>query len=189
VRIVHALVTAGRASAQGRGKGGGGDAKADSAIKNPGEPGGPMDPERPIPFMIEHRKDLLLADSQVAKLGIIENRLDAANRPVQQSLDTLPPDQPAGSIDWAHLTPTGRDSIIARRRAVSKANAALHDNALAARTEAFAVITPEQLAKLRSVNQSVLNKQYDAAHPASSPASNATRGGGAPGGQGGGRPY
>jgi Spy/CpxP family protein refolding chaperone len=199
VRIVHALVvtaalavavgvTAGRASAQGRGGNGGGGDRADTAVKKPGDPGGPMDPERPIPFMIEHRKDLVLADSQVSKLGIVQNRLDAANRPVMLSLDTLPPDQPAGSIDWAHLTPTGRDSIIARRRAVSQANATLHDNALAARNEAFTIITPEQLAKLRSVNQSVVNKQYDASHPASSPASNGSRGG-PPGGQSSGRPY
>lgn len=198
MRIVHALVvtaavclagalTSAQASAQGRGKGGGGgDDKADTAVKKPGEPGGPMDPERPIPFMIEHRKDIALADSQVSKLGIIESRLDAADRPVHLALDTLPPAAPAGSIDWAHITPAGRDSIIARRRAMSQADAAMHDNALTARNEAFAVLTQEQLSKLRSVNQSVVNKQLDAAHPSSSPASNVGRGG-APGG--GGRPY
>jgi hypothetical protein len=198
VRIVHALVVtaaicmagavaAGRASAQGRGnKNDGGNDKTDT-VKKAGEPGGPMDPERPIPFMIEHRKDIALADSQVSKLGIIESRLDAADRPVRLALDTLP-DAPAGPIDWAHLTQGGRDSIIARRRVVSQVNAAMHDNALAARNDAFSVLTPDQLAKVRSVNQSILNKQLDAAHPSQSPASNVGRGG-QPGGAGGGRPY
>jgi Spy/CpxP family protein refolding chaperone len=199
VRIVHALVVtaaiamagavaAGRASAQGRGGGGGGSSdKADTAIKKPGEPGGPMDPERPIGFMIEHRKDLFLADSQVAKLGIIQSQLDAADRPIHQSLDTLPPETPASQIDWAHITPGGRDSIIARRRTMSQASAALHDNALKARNAALAVLTPTQQAKLQSVNQSVENKQLDAQHPASS--NNSSGRSGAPGGAGGGRPY
>lgn len=196
MRIVQALVVtaaiamagavaAGRASAQGRGGGGGNSSdKTDTAVKKMGEPGGPMDPERPIPFMIEHRKDIVLADSQVAKLGIIQSQLDAADRPIHRGLDTLPPEIPTSQIDWAHITPGGRDSLIARRRAMSQANAALHDNALKARNEALAVLTPAQQSKLTSVNQSVENKQYDAAHPAPK---SSNSGNGAPGGAG--RPY
>jgi hypothetical protein len=197
VRIVQALVVtaaiamagavaAGPASAQGRGGGGGGsNDKADTAVKKMGEPGGPMDPERPIPFMIEHRRDIFLADSQVAKLGMIQSQLDAADRPIHKGLDTLPPEIPTSQIDWAHITPGGRDSIIARRRANSQANAALHDNALKARSAALAALTPAQQAKLTAVNQSVENKQYDAAHPAPKNGN----GQGAPGGPGAGRPY
>ena len=137
MRIVHALVmtaaicmagvvTSGRASAQGRGSrgGGGSDTKADTTVKLPGEPGGPWDPERPIAFMIEHRKEIPLADSQVSKLGLIANRLEAADRPAHLALDTLAA-VPVGPIDWAHITPAGRDSVIARRRAVSQANATI----------------------------------------------------------------
>jgi hypothetical protein len=145
-----------------------------------------MDPERPIAFMVEHRKDLDLADSQVTKLNLIQNRLDAADRPAHLALDTLP-DAPTKAIDWAHITPGGRDSLIARRRAVSQANGAMHDNARTARTDALAVLTPEQQTRLTSVNQQMVNKQFDASRPKSSSSGR----GGPPGGQssGGGRPY
>jgi hypothetical protein len=178
------VVASGRASAQGRGGRGGRQDSKDSTVKKPGEPGGPMDPERPIPFMIEHRKEIVLADSQVSKLGIIANRLDAADRPVHLALDTLPA-APTGPIDWAHITPAGRDSVIARRRITSQVNATMHDNALAARNDAFAVLTPDQLSKLRSVNQQIENKQEQSSRPSPAP-SGAGRGGqsGA-----GGRPY
>jgi Spy/CpxP family protein refolding chaperone len=153
-----------------------------------GEPGGPMDPERPIMFMIEHRKEMELADSQVTQLGILQNKLDAADRPAHLGLDTLPA-APIGPIDYAHLTPGARDTLIARRRAVSQANATMHDNALAARNQALALLTPDQQKKLQSVNQSIVNKQLDAERkPASGGASpGAGRPGGAPGA--GGRPY
>jgi hypothetical protein len=143
-----------------------------------------MDAERPIPFMVEHRKDLELADSQVTKLNLIQNRLDAADRPAHLALDTLP-NAPTGPIDWAHITPAGRDSLIARRRAMSSANGAMHDNARAARTDALAVLTPDQRTRLQSVNQQMVNKQLDAARPKSAPGGNSR--GGAPGG--GSRPY
>ena len=127
-----------------------------------------MDPERPIQFMIEHRKEIPLADSQVARLGLIQSRLDAADRPAHLALDTLA-DAPLGPINWAHITPAGRDSVIARRRAVSQASATMHDNALAARNDAYATLTPDQLAKVRSVNQSIVNKQGESSHPSSAP--------------------
>jgi hypothetical protein len=198
VRIAHALVmtaaicmagvvTTGRASAQGRNRNSsnsGDESKADTSVKKPGEPGGPMDPERPIPFLIEHRKEIPLADSQVSKLGIIQSRLDAADRPAHLALDTLP--DASTKIDWAHITPAGRDSIIARRRAVSQANAMLHDNALSARNDAFAALTPDQVAKMRGISQSIVNKQLTPSHPSSTPAPGGM-GGGQPGG--GGRPY
>ncbi|HWZ58459.1 MAG TPA: hypothetical protein VNW46_05725 [Gemmatimonadaceae bacterium] len=195
MRIVHALVmtaavcmagvvASGRASAQGRGGRGGGQDTKDTTVKKPGEPGGPMDPERPIPFMIEHRREIALVDSQVSKLGIIANRLDAADRPVHLALDTLPA-APTGPIDWAHITPAGRDSVIARRRITSQVNATMHDNALAARNDAFAVLTPDQLAKLRSVNQQIVNRQDQSSRP--SPAPSGAGRGGQPGA--GGRPY
>jgi hypothetical protein len=199
VRIVHALVMTAaicmagavastRASAQGRGNrdGGGSDTKADTSIKLPGEPGGPMDPERPIGFMIEHRKEIPLADSQVTKLGLIENHLQANDRPAHLALDTLA-DAPV-KIDWAHITAAGRDSVIARRRAVSQANATMHDNALAARNEAFAVLTQDQLVKVRSLNQSIVNKQTEPSHPSSAPSGGLGRGG-QPGAGASGRPY
>jgi hypothetical protein len=128
-----------------------------------------------------------LADSQVTRLNLIQNRLDAADRPAHLALDTLP-NAPTGPIDWAHLTSGGRDSLIARRRAVSLANGTMHDNARTARTEALAVLTPDQQNRLQSVNQQMVNKQIDAGRPKSAPGGGTGRGGGgAPGG--GSRPY
>jgi hypothetical protein len=163
-----ALVAAGRpVAAQGKRRSSdqSGDAK-DTTVKKPGEPGGPMDPERPIPFLIDHRSDLTLADSQITRLNLIQNRLDAADRAAQLAIDTLPPPS-TKPIDWAHITPTQRDSLIAYRRAMSAANASLHDNALAARTEALAVLSADQQSRMRSVNQSIINKQIDASRPSS----------------------
>jgi Spy/CpxP family protein refolding chaperone len=187
VLAVAMALTAAVPAAQARAQGGGSDSKTPPPAKA-GEPGGPMDQERPIPFMIEHHKDLDLADSQVTQLGIIQNKLDAADRPAHLAMDTLPA-APSGPIDYAHLTPGARDSIIARRRAVSQANAALHDNALGARNQALALLTPDQQKKLQSINQSIVNKLIDAERkPASGGNSPGVgRPGGAPGA--GGRPY
>jgi len=163
-----------------------GDTK-DTTVKKPGEPGGPMDPERPIPFIIEHRSDLTLADSQITRLNLIQNRLDAADRSAHLAIDTLPP-QSTTPIDWAHITPTQRDSLIAYRRAMSAANAALHDNALTARTEALAVLSTDQQARMRSVNQGIINKQLEAQRPAPASSGSHVGGTGQQGGPGG-RPY
>jgi Spy/CpxP family protein refolding chaperone len=186
VLAVAMALTAAVPATQARAQGG--DSK-DAPPPKAGQPGGPMDQERPIEFMIEHHKEIELADSQVTQLGIIQNKLDAADRPAHLAMDTLPP-APTGPIDYAHLTPGARDSLIARRRAVSQANATLHDNALGARNQALALLTPDQQKKLQSVNQSIINKQLDAERkPSSGQSSNpgAGRPGGAPGA--GGRPY
>jgi len=182
-----AFVAGGRpAAAQGKRRSGDQSDAKDTTVKLPGEPGGPMDPERPIPFLIDHRSDLTLADSQITRLNLIQNRLDAADRSAQLAIDTLPAPS-TKPIDWAHITPTQRDSLIAYRRAMSAAKASLHDNALAARTEALAVLSADQQSRMRSVNQSIINKQIDASRP-SSPSGGGSRLG--TGQQGaGGRPY
>lgn len=185
--LLTGVVPLARATAQGGG-GGGGSSDSKTPPAKPGEPGGPMDQERPIGFMIEHRKEINLADSQVTKLGNIQSRLDAADRPAHLAMDTLP-SAPSGPIDYAHLTPGARDSLIARRRAVSQANGMLHDNALAARTEAFASLTPDQQKRVQSINASIVNKQLDADRKPVTNPGGGTRGagGGQPGA--GGRPY
>jgi hypothetical protein len=117
----------------------------------------PMDPENPTPFMILHRSDLKLADSQVTALQSIGAQLTMHVRPMRDSLDELraaapPPRAPnSPGVPPVPMTAQQRDSLLATRRATARLLGEVHDAGRTAREQAVAVLSPDQQKKLQSL--------------------------------------
>jgi hypothetical protein len=117
----------------------------------------PMDPENPTPFIILHRSELKLADSQVTSLQSIGAQLTMHVRPLKDSLDELrsaapPPRAPnSPGIPPVPMTAEQRDSLLATRRATARLIGEVHDAGRTAREQAVAVLKPDQQKKLQSL--------------------------------------
>jgi hypothetical protein len=111
-----------------------------------------MDPENPTAFIILHRLDLKLADSQVTQLQNIGAQLTMHIRPLKDSLDDL---RPAGarpvSLPTTPMTPVQRDSLFASRRATARVLGEMHDASRSAREQSIAVLNVDQQKKLKSL--------------------------------------
>jgi hypothetical protein len=112
----------------------------------------PMDPENPTAFIILHRSDLKLADSQVTQLQNIGAQLTMRTRPIKDSLDALRPSnaRPA-SLPTTPMTAEQRDSLFATRRANARLLGEIHDAGKSARDQAVAVLNADQQKKLQSL--------------------------------------
>jgi hypothetical protein len=113
------------------------------------------DPNNPIALMTAARGDLRLSDSEVTALTTVQMELQRDQAAGRAALDTLGPNPRASSIDFAHLTPAGRDSLISHRKAVAAANGQLHDAAVTARQRALAILTPDQQRQFLDLEQRV----------------------------------
>lgn len=114
------------------------------------------DPDDPVALMLAARADLKLTDTEAVALHPIERQLMSANRPVRETLDSLrPPGDSARAIDWSHITPPERDSIIQTRKAIAVAIGVIHDNVIRARAASLAVLTPDQQQRFADVEEKV----------------------------------
>ena len=102
------------------------------------------DPNNPVALMIAARSDLKLSDSEVTALSTVQMELQRNQAAGRTALDTLGPNAPISSINFASLTAAGRDSLISHRKAVAAANAQIHDAAVVARQQALALLTSDQ---------------------------------------------
>ncbi len=102
------------------------------------------DPDNPLALIMAARGDLGLTDPETAALYTIRTAMERSQGAARTALDTLGPNTPLASIDLVHLTPAGRDSLIAHRKAVAAAMGAVHDAAVHAREAALAVLTDQQ---------------------------------------------
>jgi hypothetical protein len=112
----------------------------------------PMDPENPSAFIILHRSELKLADSQVVQLQNIGAQLTMRTRPIKDSLDDLRPAsvRPA-SLPTTPMTPEQRDSLLTTRRATARLLGEMHDAGRSAREQSVAVLNPDQQKRLQSI--------------------------------------
>ena len=112
----------------------------------------PMDPENPTAFIILHRSELKLADSQVTQLQNIGVQLTMRTRRMKDSLDDL---RPSGgrpqTLPTTPMTPEQRDSLFANRRATARLLGEIHDAGRSARDQSVAVLNPDQQKKLQSL--------------------------------------
>lgn len=115
----------------------------------------PMDPENPTAFIILHRADLRLADSQVTHLQNIGVQLALRTRPLKDSLDDLRPGGQPQPLPTSPMTPAQRDSFFASRRAAARVMGEMHDAGRSAREQATAVLTPDQQKKLQSIQDQI----------------------------------
>ncbi|HXB26733.1 MAG TPA: Spy/CpxP family protein refolding chaperone [Gemmatimonadaceae bacterium] len=117
----------------------------------------PMDPENPTPFIILHRSELKLADSQVTSLQSIGAQLSMHVRPLKDSLDDLrsaapPPRAPnSPGVPPVPMTAEQRDNLLASRRATARLLGEVHDAGRTAREQAIAVLNPDQQKKLKNL--------------------------------------
>jgi hypothetical protein len=112
----------------------------------------PMDPENPTAFILLHRSELKLTDSQVTQLTNIGIQLTMRTRPLKDSLAELRPSgvRPA-SQPTTPMTAEQRDSIFATRRATARLLGEVHDAGKSARDQAVVVLNPDQQRKLESI--------------------------------------
>ena len=112
----------------------------------------PMDPENPTAFIILHRSELRLADSQVTQLQTIGVQLTRQMRPLKDSLDDLRPASGRPQTPpTTPMTPEKRDSVLATRRATARLLGEMHDAGRSAREQSVAVLNPDQQKKLQSI--------------------------------------
>jgi hypothetical protein len=111
----------------------------------------PMDPENPIAFIVLHRSELKLADSQVTQIQSIGAMLTMRTRPLKDSLDELRPGGRPQPLPTTPMTPAQRDSLFASRRAAARVMGEMHDASRSARDQAVAVLSPDQQKKLQSL--------------------------------------
>jgi len=120
-------------------------------------------PEQIFPLAMQHANDLRLTDDQRVKVEALGSDLRARNRLLLQAIDTLQPPRPDVSAEGGPAavppppTPDEIAAVVARRHALGEARAQLHDNTRIARDSLMALLTPEQQARLQSVEQSARN--------------------------------
>ncbi len=122
-----------------------------------------LDPNNPIAVILAAQKDLKLSDSEMTALYKIHDTMVHQQAPARVALDTLGPNPSMKSIDIAHLTAGGRDSLISHRKAVAAANGEIHDAARVAQEQALALLTPDQQKQLLDL-ESHLRQVRDTPH-------------------------
>jgi hypothetical protein len=116
----------------------------------------------PIGSFFEHRLDYALADSQVAKLSVIDSRYTVGARPVRRMLDSLrtqahefdgylPAAKTDKNADTSHAHRSARDSVQQLHDAIADVSAQLRARARHARAEALDVLSLEQLERVALV--------------------------------------
>ena len=116
-------------------------------------------PNDPTSFILVARPDLNLTDSEVTAMYRVRMEMLSGQQAARNALDTLGPNQKLSSIDFAHITPAGRDSIIAHRKAVADANNQIHDVAIVAQQKVLAILTQEQRSRLIDLQKHVQEEE------------------------------
>lgn len=104
----------------------------------------------PVNLLIEHRQDLALSDSQVAKIAVIKRALDSTNAPLTRKLDSLQRVFRGGPI-FSEPTAAHRDSLAEAHAVMLEALGTIHDNISGARERALALLSPPQLTKAKDL--------------------------------------
>lgn len=103
-----------------------------------------------VNLLIEHRQDLVLSDSQFARVAVIKRALDSTNSPLSRKLDSLQRVFKGGPI-FSEPTAARRDSLAEAHMVVTEATGTIHDNISAARERAFAMLSPAQVTKAQEL--------------------------------------
>ena len=105
--------------------------------ERPGRMGFGMRALNPADFVLRHRADLALADSQIVAIGDIGARLDSLEKPIRDRLDSLR----AGNHSSPGRYDGGRD---AQRSQLRDALARMRQDRGAARAQILALLSPDQ---------------------------------------------
>jgi hypothetical protein len=103
-----------------------------------------------VNLMIEHRQELSLTDTQFVRVIAIKRVVDSTNAPLMRRIDSVERlfrSQPIFSEPSA----AHRDSVAEGRLTVQEATAGIRENLGAARDEAYALLSAQQLAKAQEI--------------------------------------
>jgi hypothetical protein len=103
-----------------------------------------------VNLLIEHRQELTLSDSQVARVVVIKRALDSTNSPLTRRLDSLQRVFKGGPI-FSEPTAARRDSLAEAHVVVTDVTGTIRDNISAARDRAFALLSPGQVTKAQEL--------------------------------------
>jgi hypothetical protein len=114
-----------------------------------------------VNLLIEHRQELALSDSQLARVVVIKRSLDSSDLPLLRKLDSVQRLFKTRSM-FQDESAARRDSIALARALVRDAVALLGENISDARAQAFGLLSAQQLPKaeqLASAAQQALDEE------------------------------
>lgn len=133
-------------------------------------------PDDPTSLVLAARPDLKLSDSEVTAIYQVRTVMQVSQSAARSALDTLGPNPPLSSINWSHITPGGRDSLLAHCKAVAAANGQIHDAAVVAQQQLLALFTADQQKQLLALQQRV-RQERNTPHDSSDSDDNRSGGG------------
>lgn len=156
------VVAAPRLSGQGGGGDAGGTSKPPAIDSEKLLDAQTLNVEDPLPFMLVHTTQLKLTENQATRIAAIQGEAMRKNQDLQDRLDSIRPPGTSTRINFSLLTPTERDSVFGARKAIAATTGQMHDNSRRARTEALALLTPEQQQAFTELEQDMRNVLRDA---------------------------
>ncbi len=122
-----------------------------------------LDPENPVGFILDHAAQLKLVDTQTTRLATIRAQVTRENSELKDRLDSIRPPGAPSRTDFSLLSPSQRDSVLQQRKAIAETMGQIHDNNRRARTDAMAVLTPEQQQRFAALESRMRGVLQDAA--------------------------
>jgi hypothetical protein len=148
------------ASAQRGGGGRGRQQQQNNYPESIGIAGPPVLPPTVASIVLDHATDIGIVDSQRVAIEAIRRMQDSANKPWLMKLDSLrPTSQPAGGSK--DLSPEQRDTITARKKAITDVLDGMHDTNAYAREKVMNLLTPPQQEKAAKYEDDARNKAED----------------------------
>ena len=135
------------------GRGGGGGRRGGDSQDN--TPAVLPQPVNPVNLLIQHSRDLALADSQVKRIVAIKRSLDSTNTPYLRRLDSL-----QDVIRKSAGRSMDDDSPMNPRTLVQRTVIDIRTNILPARDQAYALLSPDQLQKAKAYEDDA-ERKYD----------------------------
>lgn len=99
----------------------------------------------PVNLLVEHRQQLVLSDTQFARVIAIKRVLDSTNAPLARKLDSVQRLFKGGPV-FSEPNAERRDSLAEAKGLVQDVTGAIQDNNNAARDKAYALLSAPQLA-------------------------------------------
>ncbi len=96
-----------------------------------------------VNLLIEHRQDLALTDSQMARVVVIKRALDSTNTPLMRKMDSVQRLFKTAPL-FTNESPARRDSVAQAKSLVRETVADLQDNLAAGREKAFDLLSSQQ---------------------------------------------
>ena len=108
-------------------------------------------------------RDSKLVDTQTTRLATIRAQVTRENSELKDRLDSIRPPGAPSRTDFSLLSATQRDSVLQQRKAIAETMGQIHDNDRRARTDAMAVLTPEQQQRVAALEARMRGVLEDAA--------------------------